>query len=69
MSHSNITHLLVKLTEKEDPAPIAAPIHSFLRFSSEISLGLDELELRWNHLCTKHSTRSIRSPVTASRAT
>jgi hypothetical protein len=39
--------LLVVLTDDNDPNPIAVPLNKFLRFSEEITFGLEDLVDRW----------------------
>jgi len=39
--------LLVVLTRESDPARITAELPAFLRFSDELTFGLEELVERW----------------------
>ena len=39
--------LLVVLTRESDPARIIADLPAFLRFSDEVTFGLEELVERW----------------------
>lgn len=44
---NNAPTLLVVLTCEDDPARVTANLTSFLRFSEEVTLGLEDLVERW----------------------
>ena len=47
--------LLVVLTHENDPARVAADLTAFLRFSDEVTFGLEDVVERW---------KSTAAPVT-----
>ena len=49
MAHPTPPTLLLVLTEDHDPHRVTVSLNSFLRFSEEITDGLEDLEYRWHH--------------------
>ncbi len=49
MNSSTPPTLLLVLTENDDPQPVTVKLDSFLRFSEEVTFGLEDLVARWQH--------------------